>query len=58
MAGDSRNKCPVCQALVGDGAGREPGRRIGNFVPVPDFQNPRGQARAAKLRAKNQKKGK
>ena len=57
MANDNRNKCPVCSSIVGDGAGKEPGRKVGNYVPVPEFQNPKGQAKAAKMREKNRQRG-
>ncbi len=56
-AADSRPKCPVCGARVGDAAARDPGPR--QLVPhreVPPT-NPERAARAAALRAKNAKAG-
>ncbi len=53
---DSRPKCPVCGARVGDAASRDAaGRVLAMPVIRPEFQNPKRAARAAIMRANNRK---
>jgi hypothetical protein len=61
MAADTRPKCPVCGARVGDAAARDGSNRVlAPFNPAiyAPYSNPKNAAQAAAIRAKNEGKTK